>query len=65
LLPSSSALSSPVFIGKKHGERGLLPLSNHGTGVGCTGRPSCSRPKTPWGVRPFCFSPRGRPRVRA
>jgi len=65
LLSSSSALSSPVFIGKKHRERGLLPLSSHGTGVEWTGQPLCSRPRTAWGARPFCFSPRGRPWVRA
>jgi len=61
LLPSSSALSSPVLIGKKHRERGLLPLSSNGTGVGWPGRPLCSRPRTAWGARPLCFSPRGRP----
>jgi len=61
------ALSSPVFIGKYMGERGLLPLSSHGTGVGWPGRPLYSRPRTAQGVRPLCvfFSPpRGRPRVR-
>jgi len=58
--PFSSALSSPV-----HEERGLLPLSSHGTGVGWSGRPLCSRPRTARGARPLYFSPRGRPRVRA
>ena len=58
--PFSSALSSPV-----HEERGLLPLSSHGTGVGWSGRPLCSRPRTVRGARPLCFSPRGRPRVSA
>ena len=61
LLPSSSTLSSPVLIGKKHRERGLLPLSSNGTGVGWPGRPLCSRPRTAWGARPLCFSPRDRP----
>jgi hypothetical protein len=49
------------LIGKKHRERGLLPLSSNGTGVGWPGRPLCSRPRTAWGARPLCFSPRGRP----
>jgi hypothetical protein len=57
LLPFSSALSSFVFIGKKHGERGLLPLSSHGTGVGWLGHLLCSRPRTARGARPLCFSP--------
>ena len=48
------ALSSPVFIGKYMGERGLLPLSSHGTGVGWPGRPLYSRPRTAQGVRPLC-----------
>jgi hypothetical protein len=48
------ALSSPVFIGKYMGERGLLPLSSHGTGVCWPGRPLYSRPRTAQGVRPLC-----------
>jgi len=43
--PLLFALSSPVFIGKNRGG-GLLPLPNHGVGVGWPGRPLCSRPKT-------------------
>ena len=31
-------LSSPIFLGEKQGKRGLLSLSNHGTGVGSTGQ---------------------------
>ena len=45
---------SLVFIGKKQGERGLLPLLSHGAVVG---RPLCSRPRTAQGVRPLYFSP--------
>jgi hypothetical protein len=55
----------PCIYRQIHEERGLLPLSSHGTGVGWSGRPLCSRPRTVRGARPLCFSPRGRPRVSA
>jgi len=55
---------SPVFIGKKQGERDLLPLSSLGTGVGWSWRPLCSHLRIARGARPLCFSPRGRPHVR-
>jgi hypothetical protein len=54
LLPLS-ALSSPVFIGKKQGERGILPLPNRATRVGWLGRPLCSRHRTVKGAHPLCF----------
>jgi len=47
--PISSTLSSPVFIGKKQGERGLLPLSSRGTGIGWPRQPpqGCPRGSSP------------------
>jgi len=56
-----SALSSSVFIGKKHGERGLLSMSSHGIGVGWQGWLLCNRPKG----TSHLFPHRGRPQVRA
>ena len=55
----------PCIYRQIHRERGLLPLSSHGTGVGWLGWLLCNCPRTARGARPFCFSPRGRPRVRA
>jgi len=47
--PISSTLSSPIFIGKKQGERGLLPLSSRGTGIGWPRQPpqGCPRGSSP------------------
>ena len=47
--PISSTLSSPVFIGKKQGERGLLPLSSRGIGIGWPRQPpqGCPRGSSP------------------
>ena len=67
-LPCCSLFFCPLFpciYRQIHEERGLLPLSSHGTGVGWSGRPLCSRPRTARGARPLYFSPRGRLRVRA
>jgi hypothetical protein len=55
LPPFSSALSSPVFIGEKWGEKGLLPLSSHGTGVEWSGRPLGSHLRAACGACPLCF----------
>jgi hypothetical protein len=54
-LPFFCALSSLVFIGKKTGGRGLLPLPSYGARVGWSGQPLCNRPITAQGVRPLCF----------
>ena len=46
----------PCIYRQIHGERGLLPLPSHGGGVGWSGRPLCSRPRTAQGARPLCFT---------
>ena len=46
----------PCIYRQIHGERGLLPLPSHGGGVGWSGRPLCSRPRTAQGARPLYFT---------
>jgi len=65
ILPLPNSSLSPGIYKEEKGERGLLPLSSCGTGVGWPGRPLCSRLRAARGACPLCFSPRGRPWVRA
>ena len=63
--PFPSHLSPLVFTRRKKREKGLLPLSSRGTGVGWPGRPLCNSLRAARGACPLCFSPHGRPWVRA
>jgi len=65
ILPLPSSSLSPGIYKEEKRERGLLPLSSRGTGVGRPGWPLCNSLRAARGACPLCFSPHGRPWVRA
>jgi len=64
IFPPPVLLSSPLFIGGKWGERGLLPLSSHGTGVGWSDGHWAAISGPLAGLVPSVFSSCGRPWVK-